>query len=125
MLSLVQAMNVSCSCVPRIATGFGAGIGRLGDVCGAISGAAMAIGVSMGRDDPSDVESKELTYSKVVLLTNAFNNEFGSLRCRDLIGCDLNTKEGREEANRKRIHSDICPRFVAFATREAWHLIRG
>ena len=40
----------SVSIIPRIATGFGGGVGRNGDICGALSGAVIAIGLALGRD---------------------------------------------------------------------------
>ena len=55
MESLVQALELECSCVPRIATGFGGGMGRCGEVCGAVTGAIMAIGMVLGRDRKSVV----------------------------------------------------------------------
>jgi len=124
LLSLAEATQVNCACIPRMATGFGGGIGRTGDVCGAISGAVMALGLAFGRDTATDADAKEDTYSKVALLVNAFSNEYGSVSCRDLIGCDLSTKKGQEEAKAKRIHSEICPKFVAFVTAEAWRMLQ-
>jgi C_GCAxxG_C_C family probable redox protein len=109
------------SSVPRIATGFGAGMGRTGDVCGAIAGAIIAIGLKHGRDTAE--EDREVAYSHTRALMATFEQEFRSVRCRDLIGVDLRTPEGQEELHRRNIHAELCTRFVAFAAVEAFSLL--
>src|SRR4030066_652072 len=63
--SLADEMGIECSCIPKIATGFGAGLGRHGEICGAITGAVMALGLKYGRADTKDPEGKEKDYSIV------------------------------------------------------------
>ena len=49
--ALAAALNVSSELIPRIATGFAAGMGRSGETCGAISGAILGLGLRYGRDN--------------------------------------------------------------------------
>jgi len=63
--SLADEMSIECSCIPKIATGFGAGLGRHGEICGAITGAVMALGLKYGRSDTKDPEAKEKAYAIV------------------------------------------------------------
>lgn len=123
LLSLVQAMDIDTSDIPRIATGFGAGLGRYGETCGAVTGAIMALGLKFGRDTSGDIESRELTYSKIDKLMQAFHNEFNTTRCKELIDCDMLTKEGREKAITSNLHRNLCTKFVAFAARTTAELI--
>jgi C_GCAxxG_C_C family probable redox protein len=121
-MGLVEALGIETTCVPRIATGFGAGIARHGDVCGAIAGGTMALGLVFGRDSADDAEAKEKTYSRVDRLALAFKAKFGHIRCRDLTGCDLRTPEGRERFAQENMHLNLCTKFVAFAAEETFHL---
>ncbi|MGE5577090.1 MAG: C-GCAxxG-C-C family protein [Syntrophothermus sp.] len=101
--------------VPRIATGFGAGLGRRGLVCGALSGGAMAIGLKFGRDDgqdPAAPAAKERCYQLTLEFCSRFEKEFGSSFCRDLTGCDLTTPEGRQKAEEQDVHNTRCTGYV-------------
>ena len=123
LLGLAEAMGVSDSCIPRIATGLGAGIGGCGEACGAISGAAMAIGLKFGRESADDLDAKTLCYAKVRQLVEEFEREFGSARCFDQVDCDMRTVEGMARAKELELHSKVCPKFVAFAAEVAQRLI--
>lgn len=72
---------------PKAATGFGAGIGRKGSLCGALTASTMIIGLLRGRTDPQDQERKEETYSMCAQLWEAFEKEFGSCYCFNLTKC--------------------------------------
>ncbi|MCL4517494.1 MAG: C-GCAxxG-C-C family protein [Firmicutes bacterium] len=101
--------------VPRIATGFGAGFGRRGVVCGAVSGGTMAIGLKFGRDDgqtPDAAAAKERCYQLTLEFCRRFEEEFGSCFCRDLTGCDLTTPEGRQKADELDVHNTSCMGYV-------------
>ena len=124
MKSLVEALGMDCTCIPRIATGFGAGMGRHGETCGAVVGAIMALGLKYGREDVTDAESKADTYAKVESLLQAFKDKYGTVVCRDLIGCDFQTPEGNERFKRENMHVNLCAKFVAFAARDSLSLLQ-
>ena len=107
--------------VPRIATGFGGGMARSGDICGALIGGVMAISLAMGRDRPE--ESRDACYNAVDRFYNEFAKTFGSCKCRDLTKVDLKTSTGIE-AYRSRIHSERCVPIVAWVARRAHEIIR-
>ena len=69
----------------QLASGFGGGIGRMREVCGAFSGAVMALGALYGSDDPAH---KTAVYAMVQELAAKFKAETGSLICRELLGLD-------------------------------------
>ncbi|NLN75800.1 MAG: C_GCAxxG_C_C family protein [Armatimonadetes bacterium] len=123
LLGLLEAHEIDCPVAPRIATGFGGGFGSFGEVCGAISGAVMALGLQFGRDT-LDVEQKAICYNKVRFLMDMFENEFGTVLCAQLTGCEMRTDEGKARAKELNLHNTLCPKFVAFAAECASELIK-
>ncbi len=109
------------SVIPRIATGFGGGIARNGDVCGALVGGIMAISLSLGRDR-SDA-SRDPCYRAVDEFYNEFVETFGTCKCRQITGVDLKTSEGFEE-HKKRIHGEICDPIVAWTVKKAYRILK-
>ena len=95
----------------RISSGFGGGVGRMGGLCGAASGAIMALGLAEGNVDPADKAAKDRGYELVRTFAGRFRDRNGSLSCRDLLGLDLSTEEGRALAGRNT-HANVCPKFV-------------
>ncbi len=104
-------LGVKSDLIPSIATGFGGGIGHTGGVCGAITGAVMALGIKYGRKDPRDKEQRDWLYRRVENFLQDAEQELGSLNCRDLIGLTLNTDEAmtiyREKNLRRKCHQII------------------
>jgi len=123
LLGLAEAFGLPCECLPRIATGFGGGIGGCGEACGALVGATMALGLKYGRERGDDIESKQKLGAMVRGMIQAFEAEFGSARCIDLTECDMRTPEGMQEAIDRRLHDDFCPKFVEFAVAHAGEIL--
>lgn len=98
----------------KIATPFGGGMARMGEVCGAVSGALMAIGLKHGNLSNWKVEDSQK--DKAYNLTTRFAQEFisihGSIKCCNLLGCNIGTPEGRQMAKDKDLYTTLCPRFV-------------
>lgn len=69
----------------RLSSSFGGGMGRMREVCGAVSGALMALGALKGYDDVSDIEIKKAHYVKVQAIMKGFEQELSSYICRDII----------------------------------------
>jgi C_GCAxxG_C_C family probable redox protein len=99
----------------KVAAAFGGGIGRLGEVCGAATGALMVIGLKYGTLDAKDKAAKEHTYERTRAFVARFRSLNGSLLCRELLGCDIATPEGMEMARQKGCFTELCPRFVRAA----------
>jgi C_GCAxxG_C_C family probable redox protein len=99
----------------KIALGFGAGAGRTGGVCGAVSGAYMVIGLRQYPDISSAVERKEKVYSLVGEFNNKFKDIHRSIHCSDLLGCDLSTPQGLAAARSQKLFTTVCPGLVADA----------
>jgi C_GCAxxG_C_C family probable redox protein len=81
----------------KVATGLGAGMGRRGEVCGAVTGGILALGLKYGRGARQDRSATEETYRKTLELMARFEERHGSCLCRVLLeGCDLRTAEGQQ-----------------------------
>jgi C_GCAxxG_C_C family probable redox protein len=97
--------------IPKIASGFGGGLGRCGNVCGALTGAIMAAGLKYGANEINQQKKLE-TYAKTQVLFNKFQKEHGSVMCRDLIQYDLTNPEQLAKAAKENVFETHCSRFI-------------
>lgn len=72
----------------RLASAFGGGMGRLREVCGAVSGMYIVLGILYGYDDAKDDAAKMELYSQVQMLANQFKAEYKTIICRELLGVE-------------------------------------
>ena len=98
----------------KTACGFGGGC-RSGEICGAVSGAVLTIGLKFGHCQPGDIESKSNCYAKTTEYLNAFKAKNGSIICREILGCDISSKEGMELAKSKNLFKTTCVDMVKSA----------
>ena len=70
----------------KIASPFGAGFGKLREVCGAVSGMTLVTGYLKGYSDPADYESKKEVYALIQKMCAGFEERQGSIICRELLG---------------------------------------
>lgn len=92
--AFADELHMSVEEAARIASPFGAGFGKLREVCGAVSGMTLAAGYLKGYDDPSDYESKKQLYALIQKMCAEFKELEGTLICRELLGL----KEGEDAA---------------------------
>ena len=100
----------------RMASCFGGGMGRMREVCGAVSGMLMVAGVLYGYDDPKATTEKRELYAQVQAMAGQFREELGSIVCRDLLKnppSDPNPTPRTEQFYKDR----PCARMVATAAR--------
>ena len=92
-----------------MACGFGGGMGRKGEVCGAVSGGILVIGIKYGRGEKDNPSAADLTYAHTRKLMEQFAEKHGSCRCRELLdGCDLTTEEGQKRFKENDMKNRIC-----------------
>ena len=99
----------------RLSSSFGGGLGRLREVCGAVSGASMVLGLLKGYSDPDDREAKKAHYHLIQELARRFRKEHGSIVCRELLSGVQKTDGGDPEERtaayyRKRPCPELCRR---------------
>lgn len=93
----------------RAAAGFGGGM-MLGSVCGAYTGALMALGLKYGHSKPDGLmQQKEIMLAKMGQLKEKFTEEFGTVECKNLIGYDLSVPEELKSALDSGKLLDYCP----------------
>lgn len=124
LLAVCKRINWDCGCIPRIASGLGGGLGRQGEVCGALTGGVLVMGLVHGRDHAEDKEAKEAVTAKAAQFVQRFAEVNGALRCRDLIGLDVGSEEGLQEYHAQNLH-ERCSGIVSNAVRELLDLLDG
>ena len=80
----------------QMAVGFGGGIGRLQDVCGAVSAAVMVLGLASGFKEEDGRPKINEVYETTRRFIDDFINKNGTIKCRDLLNCDLSSEEGQK-----------------------------
>jgi len=99
----------------KISQAFGGGMAHLGEACGAVTGAFMAIGLKHGRTRADDLPARDRTYERMQRLAARFKALHGSLKCPCLIGVDLGTDEGMRRARENDLFRTLCARYVRTA----------
>jgi len=85
-MAYADLFGMEASQAAVIAAPFGAGIGRMREVCGTVSGAALVAGLAIPCDNPSDISAKTQCYALVQQVAERFRQENGSIICRELLG---------------------------------------
>jgi len=105
-LAFAEEMGVEKEMAARMASSFGGGLGRLREVCGCVSGMALAAGALYGYSEPKAKEEKADHYALIQKLANEFKEKNGSIICRELLaGINSDTSpvpEARTEAYYKK-----------------------
>lgn len=110
-------LNLDKNIALKLACGFGAGMGRNQEVCGAVTGGILAIGAKFGRDENGSGADTESTYAKTAELMTRFKEKHGSCLCRELLnGCELATAAGQQEFKDKELKKNICTPCVQTVT---------
>jgi C_GCAxxG_C_C family probable redox protein len=90
----------------KISNGFGGGIARRQEICGAVSGAIMLIGMKYGKSDSQDQAAYEKAYRLINQLCDRFIDKHRSIHCHELLGCDL------AAAGQKGLFTTSCRKYV-------------
>ena len=85
VLAFSDVTGLDPTTAARLTSGFGGGISRMREVCGAVSGMAMVAGILYGYDQPGDQAGKQQQYARVQQLAASFREEFGTIICRELL----------------------------------------
>jgi C_GCAxxG_C_C family probable redox protein len=104
----------------KIAAGFGGGMGRMAETCGAVTGAFMVLGLRFGTTS-TDRAEKEAMVARIRDFVGRFKTRNSAIACRELLGCDISTPQGQQEARDKGLFTTLCPKFV----RDACEILDG
>ncbi len=90
--------NLSEEDAMRLSAGFGGGMGRMREVCGAVSGMTMVLSNRFASADPNDHEKKKELYALIQKAAGEFKEENGSIICRELLGLSEKNSDPNPEA---------------------------
>jgi C_GCAxxG_C_C family probable redox protein len=106
-IDLDTALSLSC--------GFGAGMGRLQETCGAVTGSFMAIGLHICSRYAGNKERKEHSYTLVREFERQFRNIHDTLKCDELLSVDLKTPEGQKRFHDDKLNEKVCEKCIGDA----------
>jgi C_GCAxxG_C_C family probable redox protein len=119
LITLLEAFGLTGELDPSAAMGLNGGVAYAGEICGAISGAAVAFGLRAGSVEPDHLAAKRQARAATAGLIEQFRAEFGSVRCRDLSGYDLSSQEKHDAFMSSGVWKTVCMRQIEFAVRRA------
>lgn len=97
----------------RLSAGFGGGMGRMREVCGAVSGMTMALSDKFASVDPNDHAKKAELYALIQKAAGEFKEENGSIICRELLGLsEKNSSPIPEERTKEYYKKRPCSELV-------------
>ena len=96
-----------------VACGFGGGMGRLQETCGAVTGSFMVLGIYNCKKFTDNKDRKEATYSMVQKFSKKFKQINGATDCKALLKCDLKTDEGNRYARDNNLFEIVCEKCIS------------
>ncbi len=124
MMSFADLIGMDESQCAKLSSSFGGGMGRMREVCGAVSGMFMVAGLLYGYDGPEEGEVKKEHYARIQALAEAFRQEAGSIICREILKnppTDPDPSPRTQEYYQQR----PCARMVMLAVRTMEHYIEN
>lgn len=103
--------SLDCKMALKLASGFAGGM-RMGKTCGAVTGALMVLGLKFSDHNSEKPEGRKKVYDATYEFLKKFEDINGSTNCRDLLGCDISTANGKQIAKQNNLFKTVCPKFV-------------
>jgi C_GCAxxG_C_C family probable redox protein len=100
-----------------ISVGFGGGMGRLQEKCGAVTGAFMVIGLYSSKMHQDNLNRKNHAYPLIQQFDEKFKSIHHTTQCRELLNCDLKTEEGHAFAVENKLFQKICEKCISDSVR--------
>ena len=118
VLAFSDVIGLEREAILRISSSFGGGMGRLREVCGAVSGMFIVLGYLRGYTDPEDYDGKKRLYAEIRQLAAIFEEEYGSIVCRNLLAGVPHTEGGIPEKRREDYYQKRpCPEQIEFSAK--------
>lgn len=108
-----------------VSVGFGGGMGRLQETCGAATGSFMVLGIFNCKKLTDNKDRKEATYSMIQKLSQEFKQINGTTDCLELLKCDLKTEEGNRYAKENNLFGTVCEKCISDSVRIINKLTEG
>jgi C_GCAxxG_C_C family probable redox protein len=110
-----EPFGVDPESAKKVGRPWGGGLGRMGQICGAVTGAIALLGYaqSSARDE---AEARNDICASIQELVRRFEVGNGTLVCRELLGADFSTEEGQRKIKEEMLVKRLCPKFVEDAS---------
>ena len=115
VISFADEMNFDRNLALSMSCGFGGGMGRLQETCGAATGAFMILGINTCKKYSDYKERKEVTYSGIQKFSEKFKTIHCTMSCKSLMNCDLRTEEGHRFLKEKNLSETVCEKCITDA----------
>ena len=106
-------LNFDYNLALSVACGFGGGMGRLQETCGAVTGSYMVLGIYNCRKFSDNKDRKEETYSMIQQFSEKFKQINGTTDCISLLKIDLKTEEGQRYAKDNNLFETVCEKCIS------------
>lgn len=117
MKAILVGMDLDFEQILPLAAGLGAGVAHEGNVCGAVSGAILALGVIESNTHKEPLVQKQAAYTSGEAFVRRFKSKNGTIICNELTGIEMIDTTARKAANEDGTFAKKCPSFVADAVR--------
>jgi C_GCAxxG_C_C family probable redox protein len=117
MMAYTEELKIDPEIALSVSCGFGGGMGRLQETCGAVTGAFMVLGIHNCKKYRDNKDRKENTYTMIQLFSDKFKLLHGTMDCRLLLNCDLRTEEGQRYVQDNKLHETVCEKCVSDSIR--------
>jgi len=114
-LGYAAHLGIDAETALKLTSPFGGGVAHQGEVCGAVTGALMVLGMKRGSATV-EAEAKDETYKIAEAFVKRFEELHDTILCRELLGYDLSQPDELKSAREKGVFTSACPVFVKDAT---------
>jgi len=119
--TLADLKGLQSEYIPAIASGMAAGVARTSQICGAVTGAILGLGLWFGRSEPVQSERRPYWYSREFI--ERWNTTHPNTNCTGMLGVDLDTSEGYAEFGKENMWENKCKRYIREAVGLAYDIL--
>ncbi len=113
--AFAEDLGMDAATAAKLATPFGAGTARNGELCGAVAGALIALGLAEASPDPTDQDARDRLFERVNEFRRRFLDVHGSISCRQLLGYNIGDPREHDLAVQQEVFTSKCPLYVSAA----------
>ena len=112
LLAYAPDLNIDVDLLLGLSSGFGAGMARLQETCGAVTGAYMVIGLYNRKRYTNNSTLKEASYLMIQKFNADFISYHGTTKCKVLLNCELNSVTGQEYSYENKLNINVCEKCI-------------
>ncbi|MCK9412478.1 MAG: C-GCAxxG-C-C family protein [Prolixibacteraceae bacterium] len=115
LISFKEDLGFDENLASCISVGFGGGMGRLQEKCGAVTGAFMVIGLYSSKLYEDNLSRKNHSYALIQQFDQKFREIYQTTQCSELLQCDLRSDDGHAYAVENKLFEKVCQKCIADA----------